>query len=143
MATQTTDDLPRVADCGHSIITVDYTEEGRVWWEDGGCYLPTVVVRMTPLYAERRAEVLADWSRIADMMDGSGDRCERRFAALLMHAALMAEGKTEEADAEYKRIIDYLVEMPEQRDPLVRWPEGIGLNDSFREPGAVKTSTEP
>lgn len=115
----------RVADCGHSIITVDDSEEGRVWWEDAGCYLPTVVVRMTPLYAQRRAEILADWSGIADLMDESGDRCERRFAALLMHAALTAEGKTGEAAARYKQVLGQLDGIPEQRDSLLRWPETI------------------
>jgi hypothetical protein len=86
----TASDQPRIVDCGHSVITIDDSEDGRVWSEDEQCYLPVVVVRMTPWYAERQAQILAEWSEIADMMDEGEERSERRFAGALMHAALVA-----------------------------------------------------
>jgi hypothetical protein len=118
-------DQPRVADCGHSIITVDDSEEGRVWSEDDQRHHPSVVVRMTPWYADRRAQILADWSAISDMMNEGEERSDRRFAALLMHAAFTAQGKTEEAEAAYRRIIAHLDGVPEQRDPLLRWSPSV------------------
>jgi hypothetical protein len=112
MSTRPSADRPRIADCGHSIITVDDSEEGRVWWEDDQRHVPTVVVRMTPWCADRRAQILTDWSAISDMMDEGEERSDRRFAALLMHAACAAEGKAEEAEAACKRILAHLDGVP-------------------------------
>lgn len=93
-----------------------------VWSQDDQRHYPTVVVRMTPWTAESRAQVLADWSAIADMMDeGSGYRSERRFAGLLMGAALAALGQVDEAEAASARILADLGDVPELRDPLLIW----------------------
>jgi hypothetical protein len=117
--TQTTSEARWSTDNGQSTVTVDDTAEQRIWDEDSQRHVPAVVVRMDPWIAERRARILADWSEIADMMDESEERSDRRFAASLMRAALLAMGKASEAEDAAKRILGDLYRLPEDPEELL------------------------
>lgn len=72
-------------------VTLDDTPDGRLWDEDEGRRIPTVVVRMAGWAAEGLARTLEDYSAVAARLEAARGH-ESELAAAIRRAVTEARG---------------------------------------------------